>query len=764
MTAKKTSPMPKSYNPGEVEDKWYDYWEKNNMFHSTADPSLEPYSIVIPPPNITGMLTLGHVLNNSIQDIFIRYKRMKGFNACWVPGTDHASIATESKVVNHLKEQGLDKFKIGRDEFLKHCHEWKEKYGGIIIEQLRKLGVSCDWERERFTMDDHYYRKVIEAFVKLYKEGLIYRGNRMVNWDPASKSAISDEEVIFKEVQGKLWYIKYPVVDSSEFVVVATTRPETMLGDTGVAVNPDDGRYQHLIGKKVKLPLVGRAIPIFSDEYVDMEFGTGAVKVTPAHDVNDYEMGVRHDLEMINIFNDDASTNENVPAAYQNLDRYDARKKVVAALGDQGFVENVKDHTNNIGYSDRGGVPIEPYLSEQWFMKMDELVEPALEAVRDGKVKFHPNHWIKTYEHWMDNIRDWCISRQLWWGHRIPVWYHKETGEIYCEADPPADIENYKQDNDVLDTWASSWLWAQDVFTTEEDQKYYYPTDLLGTAPDIIFFWVARMIIAGQKFMGDIPFKDVYFTSIIRDVKGRKMSKSLGNSPDPIEVINEYGADALRFTINYISPLGQDVLFSTDKCELGRNFANKIWNAARYLLMNAEGIKLDEGLKDKHIDFTDKWIMSRYQTAVKDFESALDKLDVNGAAKILYNFIWSDFCDWYLELSKERMYSSKKDVKGAVLYRSISLFEDMMKLLHPYMPFISEEIWNILGDRKAGTSISISQFPVYDESLVDAEAENEIEFVRGVITGIRNIRGEMNIPPSKKLKAMLKTSSVSKHQ
>jgi valyl-tRNA synthetase len=605
---------------------------------------------------------------------------------------------------------------------------------------------------------------VIEAFVKLYKEGLIYRGYRMVNWDPASKSAISDEEVVFKEVKGKLWYFKYPVIDSSEFVVVATTRPETMLGDTGVAVNPEDGRYQHLIGKKVRLPLVGREIPIFSDDYVDMEFGTGVVKVTPAHDVNDYEMGVRHELKMINIFNDDATTNGNVPAPYRNLDRYDARKKVVSDLGEKGFLENVEDYTNNVGYSDRGGVPIEPYLSEQWFMKMDELVEPALEVVRSGKIKFHPNHWIKTYEHWMDNIKDWCISRQLWWGHRIPVWYHKETGEIYCEADPPADIENYEQDKDVLDTWASSWLWAQDVFTSERDQKYYYPTDLLVTAPDIIFFWVARMIIAGQKFMGDIPFKDVYFTSIIRDIKGRKMSKSLGNSPDPVEVISEYGADALRFTINYISPIGQDVLFSTDKCELGRNFANKIWNAARYLLMNAEGLELKDELKDEHIDFTDKWIMSRFQTAVKDFEDALDKLDVYGAAKILYNFIWSDYCDWYLELSKERMYSNKKDIKGAVLYRSILLFEETMKLLHPFMPFISEEIWHMLGERKAGASVSVSQFPVYDESLVDKEAEDEIEFVRGVITGIRNIRGEMNIPPSKKLKVMLKTNSVSKHQ
>lgn len=764
MTAMNLNDIPKSYNPEDVEDKWYSYWEKHKIFHSEVDESKEPYTIVIPPPNITGMLTLGHVLNNSIQDIFIRYKRMKGYNACWVPGTDHASIATETKVVNYLKEQGVDKFEIGRDEFLKHCHVWREKYGGIIIQQLRKLGVSCDWERERFTMDDHYYKKVIEAFVKLYKEGLIYRGYRMVNWDPASKSAISDEEVLFREVKGNLWYFKYPVIDTDEYLVVATTRPETMLGDTGVAVNPNDERYSHLVGKKVKLPLVGREIPIFGDDYVDMEFGTGVVKVTPAHDVNDYDMGQRQNLEVVNIFNDDATTNNNVPAEFQNLDRYKVRKKVVAALEEQGFLEKIEDYTNNVGYSERGGVPIEPYLSDQWFMKMDDLVKPALEVVRDGKVKFHPNHWIKTYEHWMGNIKDWCISRQLWWGHRIPVWYHKDTNEVYCDVQPPADIENYVQDNDVLDTWASSWLWAQDVFTTEEDQKYYYPTDLLVTGPDIIFFWVARMIIAGQKFMGDIPFKDVYFTSIIRDVKGRKMSKSLGNSPDPLDVISEYGADALRFTVNYIAPIGQDVMFSTDKCELGRNFSNKIWNAARFLMMNAQEIKLDESLKDKHIDFTDKWIMSRFHTAVKNFDDSLDKLDVNGAAKILYNFIWSDFCDWYLELSKNRMYSDDKEVKGAVLYRSISLFEDMMKMLHPYMPFISEELWQLLRERTEGESISISAFPVYDEALINTEAEKEIEFVQGVITGIRNIRGEMNIPPSKELKVMLKTSSVSGHQ
>ncbi|MFC2084130.1 valine--tRNA ligase, partial [Bacteroidota bacterium] len=539
MEVKDLKDIPKTYNPQVVEDKWYKYWEDNNLFHSEPDVSKESYSIVIPPPNITGILTLGHILNNSIQDIYIRYKRMQGFNTCWVPGTDHASIATESKVVKYLQEQKINKYEVGREKFIQYCWNWKEKYGGLIIKQLRKLGVSCDWDRERFTMDSYYYKKVVETFVKLYKEGLIYRGRRMVNWCPASKSAISEEEVIYKEVKSNLWFFKYPVKDSNEFVAVATTRPETMLGDTGVAVNPDDSRYKHLIGKHAILPLVGREIPIFSDEYVDMEFGTGAVKVTPAHDVNDYEMGRKHNLEVINIFNDDASTNADVPDEFRNLDRYEARKLVIEKMTEEDLLEKIEDYTSNVGYSDRGGVPIEPYLSEQWFMRMKELAKPAIDVVKDGKVKFYPEHWVKTYEHWMSHIRDWCISRQLWWGHRIPVWYHKETNQIYCGVDPPEDIENWNQDEDVLDTWASSWLWAQDVFTTEKEQAYYYPTNLLVTAPDIIFFWVARMIIAGMKFMNNIPFEDVYFTSIIRDIKGRKMSKSLGNSPDPVDVIND---------------------------------------------------------------------------------------------------------------------------------------------------------------------------------------------------------------------------------
>ncbi|MCL6098589.1 MAG: valine--tRNA ligase [Bacteroidetes bacterium] len=768
MHPKNLADIPKAYNPKDVEDKWYKYWYDHNLYHSEVDESKTPYTIVIPPPNITGILHIGHILNNTLQDIYIRYKRMKGFNACWVPGIDHASIATEAKVVAMLKAQGISKDNISREEFFRHCYDWKEKYGGIIFQQLKKLGVSCDWQRERFTMDVSYYKRVIEAFVALYKEGLIYRGYRMVNWDPASKSAISDEEVFYKEVQGKLWFLKYPVKDSGEFVIVATTRPETMLGDTGVAVNPDDERYKHLIGKKIILPIVGREIPLFADEYVDKEFGTGAVKVTPAHDVNDYDMGLRHKLEIVNIFNEDATTNGNVPPEFQEIDRYDVREKVVERLEELGLLHKVESYVNKVGYSQRGNVPIEPYLSEQWFMKMDELAKPALKVILDGNIKFHPEHWVKTYENWMTNIRDWCISRQLWWGHRIPVWYHAKTHEVYCDVEPPKDIDspeaNWYQEDDVLDTWASSWLWAQDVFTNERDQNYYYPTDLLVTAPDIIFFWVARMIMAGMHFKNEIPFKDVYFTSTVRDLQGRKMSKSLGNSPDPLDLIDEYGADALRFTMTYIAPLGQDVMFSQEKVEIGRNFANKIWNAGRFLLMNAQNIKLDPTLKDKHIDFTDRWIMSRFQSTLKELNDSLDKFEVNNASKIVYAYVWNDFCDWYIELSKQRLYQGSDDAKSAVLTRAISLYEEMLKLVHPFMPFITEEIWQLLDERKNGESISISDFPEFKENLLDQNAEKEISFVQDVVTAIRNIRGEMNLPPSKSINVFLKTDKVTEEQ
>ncbi len=760
MSAVSVNDIPKAYNPQDVEDKWYKFWEENDLFHSEVDDSKEPYTIVIPPPNVTGMLHLGHILNNTIQDVYIRFKRMKGFNACWVPGTDHASIATESKVVKMLQERGIDKHSLSRDEFLKYCWEWTEKYGGIIISQLRKLGVSCDWKRERFTMDDHYYQKVIEVFVDLYKKGMIYKGHRMVNWCPVSKSAISDEEVIFKQVNGKLWHFRYPITGTDDYLVIATTRPETMLGDTAVAVHPDDERYKHLVGKTIMLPIVNREIPIIADDYVEMEFGTGCVKITPAHDVNDYEMGKRHDLKFINTLHPDATGNENTPEEYRGKDRYEMRKMIVKQFEELGLVEKIEDYTNKVGYSERGGVPIEPYLSEQWFMKMDDLIKPSLEVVNDGKVNFHPAHWVKTYNHWMENIRDWCISRQLWWGHRIPVWYHKETGEMHCETTPPKDPENWRQEEDVLDTWASSWLWAHDVFTTEEEQNYYYPTNLLVTAPDIIFFWVARMIMAGMEYKKEIPFKDVYFTSIIRDGKGRKMSKSLGNSPDPLDVISDYGADALRFTILYIAPLGQDVLFDVEKCEIGRNFANKIWNAGRYLLMNTEKIKLDFSLVDKHLDFSDKWILSRFNDTLVKLNKAMDDFDINGSVKLIYSYIWNDFCDWYIELSKKRLYTGTEEEKSAVLSRAIKLFGDMLKILHPVMPYITEEIYSLLPFEKADKAIMVTDMPEASDDLIDRDAEAQIDFVQKIVTAIRNIRGEMNIAPSKILNVHLKTEAI----
>jgi len=768
----------KAYESSETEDKWYKYWLDNGLFHSEPNDQ-PPFTIAIPPPNITGMLTMGHILNNTIQDVYIRLKRMQGFNSCWVPGTDHASIATETKVTKFLEDKGINKYKIGREEFLKHCWEWKDQYGGIIIQQLKKLGVSCDWQRERFTMDDDYYREVIKAFVDLYKKGMIYRGYRMVNWDPANKSAISDEEVLYRTVNGKLWHFRYPVIGSDRFIIVATTRPETMLGDTGVAVNPNDERYKDLIGKNVKLPIVGREIPIFGDEYVDMEFGTGAVKVTPAHDVNDYDMGQRHKLEIVNIFNPDATTNKNVPEWLQGLDRFEARKKVVEWFEKNGLMEKIEGYQNKVGYSERGGVPIEPYLSEQWFMRMSGttgsgsdgtgLAKPALDVVREGKVKFYPAHWEKTYFHWMENISDWCISRQLWWGHRIPVWYHKETKEVYCEVDPPKDIENYIQDEDVLDTWASSWIWAHAIFKTEEERKYYYPTSILVTAPDIIFFWVARMIMSGMHFMKDIPFSNVYFTSVIRDLQGRKMSKSLGNSPDPLDVIKEYGADALRFTVLYLAPLGQDVLFSTDKCEFGRNFANKIWNAGRFLLMNAQNIKVDDRLsredgipmgKDSHKDFADEWIISRFNETLADFNDAMDSFEINYATKIIYSFVWNDFCDWYVEMIKNRLYGDDEEIKSAVLSRAFLIFENMLKMVHPFMPFVTEELWQLIQERKSGESISTSEFPEVKKELINVKAEREMEFVKEVVTAIRNIRGEMNIPPSKLVEVKLKSKFI----
>ena len=668
--------LDKAYNPATVEDKWYDHWSTQGYFHADAHSEKEPYTIVIPPPNVTGMLTVGHVLNNTIQDILIRKARMEGKEACWIPGTDHASIATESKVVSMLQEKGINKEDLSREEFLEYAWEWKEKYGGIIIRQLKKLGCSCDWERERFTMDEGYTKAVLTAFVKLYEKGLIYKGHRLVNWCPVSKSAISDEEVIHKEKNGHLWHFRYPITGSDEYLVVATTRPETMLGDTAVAIHPEDVRYQHLIGKTVTLPLVGREIPIITDEYVDPEFGTGCVKVTPAHDPNDFVMGERHDLEFINIMNDDASLNSNVPDKYVGLSREDARKAVLADLQSEGLLDKIEDYVNKVGYSERGHVPIESYLSEQWFMKMDNMAKPAMDAVNNGDIKFHPEHWTKTYNHWMKNIKDWCISRQLWWGHQIPVWVHKEDSKnIHVSVDGPEDPENWDRDPDVLDTWASSWLWPMAVHTWPEhghDLKKFYPTNALVTGPDIIFFWVARMIMTGYEFMDELPFKDVYFTSILRDETGQKLSKSLGNSPDPFDLFDEFGTDAVRFGIMLMAPQGSDVLFSKDRLEIGRNFMNKLWNACRFVQMNIpENWDEEVNLDEQDLNLPEKWILSRLSKTIDDYNRQLDRFYFNEAAKVLYDFTWNDFCDWYVEIAKTQFYGD--DESKADIARTISL-------------------------------------------------------------------------------------------
>jgi len=744
--------LDKAYNPATVEDKWYDHWSTQGYFHADAHSEKEPYTIVIPPPNVTGMLTVGHVLNNTIQDILIRKARMEGKEACWIPGTDHASIATESKVVSMLQEKGINKEDLSREEFLEYAWEWKEKYGGIIIRQLKKLGCSCDWERERFTMDEGYTKAVLTAFVKLYEKGLIYKGYRLVNWCPVSKSAISDEEVIHKEKNGHLWHFRYPITGSQEYLVVATTRPETMLGDTAVAIHPEDARYQHLIGKTVTLPLVEREIPIITDEYVDPEFGTGCVKVTPAHDPNDFVMGERHDLKFINIMNDDASLNSNVPDKYVGLSREDARKAVLADLQSEGLLDKIEDYVNKVGYSERGHVPIESYMSEQWFMKMDNMAKPAMDAVNNGDIKFHPEHWTKTYNHWMKNIKDWCISRQLWWGHQIPVWVHKEDSKnIHVSVDGPEDSENWDRDPDVLDTWASSWLWPMAVHTWpehEHDLKKFYPTNALVTGPDIIFFWVARMIMTGYEFMDELPFKDVYFTSILRDETGQKLSKSLGNSPDPFDLFDEFGTDAVRFGIMLMAPQGSDVLFSKDRLEIGRNFMNKLWNACRFVQMNIpknwdEEVNLDE----QDLNLPEQWILSRLSKTIDDYNRQLDRFYFNEAAKVLYDFTWNDFCDWYVEIAKTQFYGD--DESKADIARTISLkcIRVVLAMLHPYSPFITEELWSKFKKSEASDLI-ITPWPE-KETNQNKDVEKEMALLQEVVTAIRSIRSRMNVPPSK---------------
>lgn len=741
--------LQKTYNPAEVELKLIDYWENNGFFKPSEDSEKPRYSIVIPPPNVTGNLTIGHMLNNTVQDVYVRWKRMTGYNVLWLPGTDHAGIATQTVVEKKLREEKISRYDLGRQKFVDKVWEWKEIYHANIKKQLVRMGASVDWSRERFTMDEGLSKAVRLVFVELYKKGLIYKGKRIINWDPDQQTALSDEEVIYKEKKDKLYYIKYPVVNGEgKYVVIATTRPETMLGDTAVAVNPNDERYKDIAGKKLLLPIVEKAIPVIADEYVEMDFGTGALKVTPAHDPNDFELGIKYNLETVQVIDHSGKMNEHA-GRFSGLDRFAARKKIVEKLEELGLIEKIDDYVHNVGFSERGGAQVEPYLSDQWFVKMKPLAEPALNAVLSGEIKFHPERWTKTYEHWMINIRDWCISRQLWWGHQIPVWYNRKNNDIYCEVEPPADIENWEQDPDVLDTWFSSWLWP---FSTmgwpdkTDDLEKYFPTDFLSTAADIIFFWVARMIMASMEFTGKIPFKDVYYHNIIRDDKGRKLSKSLGNSPDVIEVMNEYGTDALRFTLVYLAPQGTDIFFAKEKCEIGRNFANKIWNAARFLLMKKEK---SAGTADYERDIFDNWIISRFNSTINEYNRALSEYKINEASKALYDFLWGDFCDWYIEILKIKANHNPASA-GKIFDDAIKLFEGTIKLLHPVMPFITEELWQGLSERRQNDSISVSQMPEVDNSLILPETEQEIRLVQELITSVRNLRAEVNIPPSVK--------------
>ncbi|HHZ99349.1 MAG TPA: valine--tRNA ligase [Candidatus Marinimicrobia bacterium] len=769
----------KIYDPSRVEKEWYDHWLDRGYFHAEVNSDRSPYTVVIPPPNVTGSLTIGHVLNNTIQDVLVRRARMQGRETCWIPGTDHASIATETKVTKMLAVKGTDKNEIGREEFLKCAWEWKNEYGSLIIQQLKRLGCSCDWERERFTMDNGYYRAVITAFVKLYDKGLIYRGKRLVNWCTATKSAISDEEVIYREVQGKLWYLKYLLSDSDDYVTVATTRPETMLGDTAVAVHPGDKRFKNFVGKSVMLPLAERKIPVIADDFVDPEFGTGCVKVTPAHDFNDFLIGKRHDLDFINILNPDGSLNESVPEQFRELDRFDARDKVVEALTKSGALEKTEDYTTSIGYSERGDVPVEPYLSEQWFMAMEKLAKPALEAVRKGDIKFNPSHWLKTYEHWMTNIQDWCISRQLWWGHRIPVWYCRGNDIGKCELDckdpivsvdepescPACGSKDLVQDPDVLDTWASSWLWPIGVHNWPEespDLDYFHPTDDLVTGPDIIFFWVARMIMASLEFKGEIPFKNVYFTGMVRDMQGRKMSKSLGNSPDPLKLMDKYGADAVRYGIMLIAPQGQDILFSDERMEIGRNFMNKLWNVSRFLDMAGSDIdaKPVDELEGDNLDLSDRWILSRLNRTITGVDESFDAYRFNETAKKIYDFTWSDFCDWYVEVIKSRLYGDDVDQKKAAFSVANHVMRGILKMLHPFAPFITEEIWNRLeGTDKDETDLIVSHWPGVDDKWIDENVEGNFVEIQEVITGVRTVRAEMNVPPGMRADLLIRSDN-----
>jgi len=745
--------IPAKYDPTLTEDKWYKYWMDKGFFRSEPD-SREPYSVVIPPPNVTGVLHMGHMLNNTIQDILVRRARMQGKNACWVPGTDHASIATEAKVVAKLKEQGIDKNLLSREEFLNHAWEWKEKHGGIILEQLKKLGASCDWSRTKFTMDQDLSESVIKVFVDLYNKGLVYRGVRMVNWDPQAKTAVSDEEVIYKEVQSKLYYIRYKVEGSDGFVTIATTRPETILGDTAICVHPKDERFKHLHGKKVLVPLINRSIPIILDDYVDREFGTGALKITPAHDINDYELGDKHNLETIDIFNDNGTLNENAQL-YIGEDRFDVREKIVTDLKNAGHIVKLEDYINNVGYSERTNAVIEPKLSMQWFCKMDNMAKPALKHVMDDTIQFHPPKFKNVYKHWMENIKDWCVSRQLWWGHRIPAYYLPEGGYVVAETIEKAleiaiektgnknlTINDLKQDEDVLDTWFSSWLWPIAVFDgirnpDNKDINYYYPTNDLVTAPEILFFWVARMIMAGYEYRDDQPFKNVYLTGIVRDHLRRKMSKSLGNSPDPIELMKIYGADGVRVGMLLCSPAGGDLLFDESLTEQGRNFGNKIWNAFRLV----ESWNVDENIQQpEYAQKTIDWFQNKLNSEIENINDLYDKFRLSEALMAVYKLFWDEFSSWYLELIKP---AYQQPIDKETYNQTLSVFETLLKLLHPFMPFITEEIWHLINERKDGESIMIERIPEagqFSEDIIE-----RFENVKETITAIRNVRNENSI-------------------
>ena len=750
----KNMEIPSKYSPAEVEEKWYRYWMKQNYFHSEPD-SRESYTIVIPPPNVTGVLHMGHMLNNTIQDILVRRARMTGKNACWVPGTDHASIATEAKVVNKLREEGIVKYDLTREEFLEHAWEWTHKHGGIILEQLKKLGASCDWERTAFTMDEARSESVIRVFIDLYNKGLIYRGVRMVNWDPAAKTALSDEEVIYKEVQSKLYYLKYKVDGEEGYVTIATTRPETILGDTAICVNPSDIRFSHLKGKRVLVPLINRSIPVIEDSYVDMEFGTGCLKITPAHDINDYEIGLRHNLPVIDIFNDNGTLSEKAEI-FIGEDRFAVREKIIPELESAGNIARIEDYTNKVGFSERTDVAIEPKLSAQWFLKMDELVKPALDRVMDDTIQFHPPKFKNIYRHWMGNIKDWCISRQLWWGHQIPVYYLPD-GDFVCaetaeqalelarkkSGNPNLSPADLKQDDDVLDTWFSSWLWPISVFDGirepgNAEMRYYYPTSDLVTAPDIIFFWVARMIIAGYEYENQYPFKNVYFTGMVRDAQRRKMSKSLGNSPDPLDLIAKYGADGVRVGMLLCSPAGGDLLFDESLPQQGAGFATKIWNAFR-LVRNWDVASDVE--QPEHSRLAIEWFQNKLQEVVATLETQFSQFRISEALMTIYTTVRDEFSGWLLEIVKPP-YQQPIDIKtfGEV----VELFDRMLRLMHPFMPFITEEIWQLLKERKAGESIMISQQPTVEH--FDSEMLVAFENVKEAISGVRKIRTDKNIP------------------